>query len=166
MQAPVVEPAAMSGMGDQTVSGATATRETRDTRPIERQRATPTAKEPHTAAGHPVTELRARPTAPLVGQPAAPPAQVLPQERLAAAQDVAEVGADPGDPQAQGPAPAALALRTTIAGRYTLFEIAERTDSAVVYAAADWGRCWQCGMPRTHEQEDFCSHCGGDFHAG
>ena len=174
-----------AGLNEQIhgVPAAGETRETRgkDTRPIGQRESTATGDRLGVVNGEQTGQLPAPSTEPPFAQVTLEPSAVqsavrstqasapgaLPaEERLTAAQDLPEAAEDPDEAQTQGTALPKRELPTTSASRYMLIEIAEQTDTMVMYAAVDWERCWQCGTPYANENDEFCNECGVELDRG
>ncbi len=65
------------------------------------------------------------------------------------------------------PAPfAALAVGTTVAGRYEISGVASESESENVYQVVDrqgYQRCWNCGSTQNAEGDEFCIDCGAEL---
>jgi len=55
---------------------------------------------------------------------------------------------------------AAVSGGTVIAGRYLVVEALDVQEAAILYAARDLQRCWQCGFEGNAADDAFCAQCG------
>jgi len=52
---------------------------------------------------------------------------------------------------------------TLIADRYLLIEALDVQEEAILYAARDLRRCWQCGFEGNKPGDEFCAQCGASL---